>query len=286
MTKLPAPPLPGWIADMLPEGITRYRLQVGDMQLHLMERGQGYPVLLLHGNPTWGFLYRNIVRQLPPESFRCIMPDLVGLGFSDKPRQASLHSLANHAAWIGGVLDQLALQRLIFVGQDWGGPIGLHALSQRPGLMQGLVLLNTMTRPPKPNFRPTAFHRFARMPLISDLVFRGLGYPQRWLHIAQGDPGSIRGQVAKAYHYPLRGLKNNLAPLALARMVPNSQQHPSVSQLREVESYLKTFEGPASIIWGLKDPVLGRAMSAHTKLLPHASAIKTQAGHFIQEEEA
>lgn len=285
MNKLPAPNLPQWINEMLPDQIRRYALQIGDYRVHMMEYGQGYPVLLLHGNPTWGFLYRKIIQQLPPDTFRCIIPDLIGLGFSDKPTNSKAHTLRNHSHWMQHILDQLDLNKLIFVGQDWGGPIGLHALSQFPDTMEGLVLLNTMVRPPKPTFKPTAFHRFSQFPVVSNFVFRGLGYPQKWLHIAQGDPMSIKGKVAKAYAYPLKGLRQNIAPLALARMVPNSLIHPTVEPMKEVESFVKDFSGPASIVWGLKDPVLGRAMSAHTKILPQAEVETTPGGHFIQEEE-
>src|SRR6266545_4048007 len=165
--------------------------------MHVMEWGAGRPVLLLHGNPTWGFLYRKVVAALRGEPLRLVVPDLVGLGFSDKPRQASEHRLESHAGWLGALLDGLALEGLVFVGQDWGGPIGLRALAERPGLAKGLVVLNTGVGPPRPGFRPTLFHRLARVPLVSDILFRALAFPQRILHRVQGDPASISGDVAR-----------------------------------------------------------------------------------------
>ncbi len=279
----PAPGLPGWIEKQLPAGIRRYVVPVGDKRLHVMESGSGFPVLMLHGNPTWSFLYRKIMDRLAGVPFRCIAPDLVGLGFSTKTG-ADAHTLPNHAGWIGKLIDALELDQLIFVGQDWGGPIGVRALADRPEKLVGLVLMNTAVIPPRQDFKPTTFHRFSNMPIISDLVFRGFGFPLNILHKVQGDPDSIRGDVARAYRYPLKRFRDNAAPLALARMVPNSVDHPSVAELAECRNFMSGFNGPAEFVWGKKDPILGRALKRMRSVLPDAPVTETEAGHFLQEE--
>ena len=167
MEALPAPPLPDWIERLLPAGVRRYRADVGGYRMHVMEVGDGRPVLMLHGNPTWGFLYRKVAAALAGQPLRLVLPDLVGLGFSDRPRAAGEHTLDNHARWLGALLDGLDLEGLVFVAHDWGGPIGLRALADRPRLARGLVILNTVVGPPRPDFRPTAFHRLARLPIVS-----------------------------------------------------------------------------------------------------------------------
>jgi len=278
------PPFPDWIARQLPEGVRRRLVEVGGYRMHVMEWGAGRPVLMLHGNPTWGFLYRKVVAALRAEPLRLVVPDLVGLGFSDKPRQASEHRLESHARWLGALLDDLGLEGLVFVGQDWGGPIGLRALAERPGLAKGLVVLNTGVGPPRPGFRPTLFHRLARVPLVSDVLFRALAFPQRILHRVQGDPASISGDVARAYRFPLAGLRNNLAPLALARMTPNTLTHPSMEPLRRCQAFVEGFTGPTAIVWGDRDPILGRVRGRVQKLMPNARVTATTAGHFLQEE--
>jgi pimeloyl-ACP methyl ester carboxylesterase len=283
IAKLPAPSLPDWLTRMLPP-FERYRVRVGDHAMHVMEAGAGTPVVLLHGNPTWGFLYRRVAGALRGEPLRLIIPDLVGLGLSDKPRDASVHTLENHARWVGALLDTLGLERLVFVGQDWGGPIGLRALADRPGLLAGLVVLNTAVSPPRPGFRPTAFHRFSRLPVVSDVVFRELEFPQRWLRAVQGDGRSIRGDVTRAYRYPLRDRGDRVAPLALARMVPDTLAHPSVAALGRCQQLVERFDGPAAIVWGDRDPILGRSRAWVQKLLPRAQVTATSAGHFVQEE--
>lgn len=282
MNRLPAPEVPAWLARHLP--FDRYVLPIGEHRIHVMEQGAGTPVFLLHGNPTWSFLWRKVASELRGEKLRLIMPDLVGLGLSNKPRDLAWHSLERHVDVMARVLDALALERVIFVGQDWGGPIGGGALAMRPSLMRGAVILNTVLGPPKPGFKATTFHRFARMPVVSDFAFRWIGFPQVALGIAQGDKLSIRGEVSRAYRFPLRGRDQNAAPLALARMVPDSLAHPSVPMLERCRDYFEAFKGPAEIVWGDRDPVLGRARGRVERTLPHAKVTRTQGGHFLQEE--
>jgi pimeloyl-ACP methyl ester carboxylesterase len=279
----------------------RYAVDVGGdhpgapVRMHVMEIGSGRPVLLLHGNPTWGFLYRRVVSAViaakPNAGLRFVMPDLIGLGYSDKPRDAAVHTIDNHARWLRALIDALDLRDLIFVGQDWGGPIGLAALRPvaresegRGHRMKGLVLLNTVVGPPRKGFKPTAFHRLARTPVLSDIAFKLLGVPQTMLFAAQGDRRSIRGDVARAYRTPIETWDERTAPLALARMVPNTHEHPSIAPLSEIERFVTSFEGPKSIVWGDRDPVLGRVRPWMEKLLPDAEVTRTDAGHFLQEE--
>ena len=279
-----APALPDWLARQLP--FRRSLVDVGDgLRMHVMEQGEGRPVVMLHGNPTWGYLWRKVAAALAGEPLRIILPDLVGLGLSDKPRDPAAHTLENHARWFGALLDTVVPDgRFIFVGQDWGGPIGLRALADRADRVAGLVIANTVIGPPRPGFRPTAFHRFARMPIISDVAFRVLGFPQTTMSWAQGDKRSIRGDVARAYRWPLRRFADRVAPLAMARMVPDSQSHPSIAGLERCQAFVDGFTGPIALVWGDRDPVLGGVRSWLEKRLPSAPMTRTQAGHFLQEE--
>lgn len=282
MERLPAPKLPDWLERMVP--FTRYRIRVGGHALHVMEQGEGLPVLMVHGNPSWGFLWRKVATALAGLPLRIVMPDLLGLGLSDKPKDPAVHTLQNHARLIGEVVDALGLDRLILVVQDWGGAIGGLAMATRSERVRGLVVLNTVLGPPRVGFRPTSFHRFARLPLISDLAFRVAGMMPRGMKYAQGDRSSITGDVARAYRWVLKDRATRVAPLALARMVPNSQEHPSIPALRVCEQFVQQFTGPSEIVWGDRDPVLAPAIKRMQVLLPNARVTRTQAGHFLQEE--
>jgi haloalkane dehalogenase len=278
-----APPLPAFIERELP--FARSLVEAGGLRLHVMEAGAGPAALLLHGNPTWGFLWRKVAPPLAAAGLRVVMPDLAGLGLSDKPRDAAFHTLANHARVMGALLDAVAPEGpLLLVLHDWGGPIGLAALADRPGRLGGLVLTNTGVRPPRPGARPTPFHRFANLPLVSDVAFRLLGFPQNALKRAQADPRSISGDVARAYRWPLRHLADRVAPLALARMVPTHERHPSVALLRRTFELASAFAGPAAIVWGERDPVIGRALRGVAEALPRAAVTRVPAGHYPQEE--
>jgi pimeloyl-ACP methyl ester carboxylesterase len=262
-------------------------VEAAGRRLHVMERGAGPTVVLLHGNPTWGFLWRRVARALEGARLRLVMPDLVGLGLSEKPRDAGFHTLENHARVMGALLDAVAPGPLALVLHDWGGPIGLAALADRPGRLAALVVTNTRLGPPRPGSRGSRFHRFANLPVISDVAFRWLGFPQNVLHTTQADRGSIRGDVARAYRWPLRRLADRAAPLALARMVPLPRRypdHPSMAGLGRVLEVATSFRGPAAIVWGDRDPILARALGSVEETLPGAVVTRVPAGHFLQEE--
>ncbi|WAS92269.1 alpha/beta fold hydrolase [Nannocystis punicea] len=278
------PELPAWLADLLPLRRSASTLADG-RRIHRIDHGDlaAPVVLLLHGNPTWSFLWREVIAGL--SGLRCVAPDLLGFGLSSRIALHE-HSVTRHVDALVELVEQLGLRRFVLVGQDWGGALGVALAARTPERVAGVVLGNTSgVLPPRP--RGTWFHRFARVPVISDLVFRGLGFPQNSLWVAQGDRRSIKGAVARAYRWPLRHLSDRPGPLALARMVPDSLEHPSIPPLREGEAWLRGFVaagGPLALVWGERDPILGRALGRHERAFPAATVTRTQAGHFLQEE--
>jgi haloalkane dehalogenase len=282
--------LPAWIAAQLPSGARDEAIATLGEQMHVSTYGPeaGSTVVLLHGNPTWGFLWRKVIASLRArpggDQLRLVVPDLIGLGRSSKPEMAA-HTLEIHAAWLGDALDRLAPGPLVLVAQDWGGPIGLLAMAAgRADRLRGIVLGNTAVSPPAPGMKPTPFHRLAQMPVASDLLFRWLGFPLGLLHTSQGDRSTIRGEVARAYRWPLRRRADRAAPLALARMVPASPKHPSVPALEQTQALFASAKVPIALVWGKRDPILGRVINHLERLRPDATVTRTGAGHFLQEE--
>jgi len=286
MSFAPAPALPNFLVSELPQHRRAYRLERGQdagKLVHFIDHGpeRARPVLMLHGNPTWSFLWRKVIARLP--ELRCIAPDLLGFGLSDRLPRIEDHAVQRHAEAIVELVEALDLRGIIVVLQDWGGPIGALVSAMVPDRIAGVVLSNTAVVIPS-RTRGTLFHRFARLPIISDIVFRGLGFPQNNLGIAQGDRASISGVVSRAYSVPLRGLADRVGPLALARMVPDGPEHPSMPALQKGEAWIRGFQGPMALVWGERDPILGKALARQEAAFPRAHVTRTQAGHFLQEE--
>jgi len=282
-----APSLPRWLDNELP--FRRRDARVDGRRIHFVDEGGVKPVVVTHGNPTWCFLWRKVIARLRDRpGLRIIAPDLLGLGLSDKLPRPSDHRLDVHARAIASLFDALELESAVVAAQDWGGPIGVGAAmlrgEQRPGFLRGLVLGNTAVLEPKRPFRTTSFHRFSHMPVASDLAFRGLLFPVPILDRVQGDRRSIASREKAAYAWPLRRWADRAAPLGLARMVPDREDHPSVPFLDRLGAFVRAYQGPAALVWGERDPILGRALARHREALPHATVEVTQAGHFLQEE--
>ncbi len=280
--------LPEHLARQLPAGCRAHSVATDGEHMHVLEWGPANAertVVLVHGNPTWGYLWRKVVGLLLARapSLRLVVPDLIGLGMSSKPALEA-HRLVNHSRWFGAMLDAVAPGPVVIAAQDWGGPISLHAMASRMQRLRGIVLGNTAISPPHAAFKPTLFHRLSQLPIASDVLFRRLGFPLGALHLSQGDRSSIRGEVAAAYRWPLRRFEDRAAPLALARMVPNGHDHPSVPELRITQHAFETAEVPIRLVWGMKDPILGRVINHLARLRPDAGITKTDAGHFLQEE--
>jgi haloalkane dehalogenase len=278
-----APPaLPDWLEEELP--FNRRVFSDGEHTVHFVDEGEGSPVILQHGNPTWCYLWRKVIRILAAENVRVIAPDLVGLGLSSKPRNLKVHSLDFHANRISALVEALDLHDLTVVGQDWGGPVIAVMAARSRERIRGAVFANTGIRVPKRQPRRTPFHRFSHLPLVSDLFFRVFNFPIPFLWYSQGDRRSIGPAERRAYGWPLRRIKDRTAPLALARLVPASLDSPTIHTLREVEDWAASLSGRVRLVWGMRDPILARAVWGARKLFPDAPVVETTAGHFLQEE--
>jgi haloalkane dehalogenase len=273
--------IPEWILRRLP--YNHYSIDVNGKNMHVMEKGQGKPIVLVHGNPMWGYLYKKILDKISSSEVRLIVPDLIGFGFSDKIG-INEHSLEAHTEWMASFFKTIKEESIGLVIHDWGGMIGVAGAMRAGKKIDGLVIMNTSVTAPKDGFTPTWFHSLSQLPVVSDLLFRVFNFPLSVLKKFEGIPGSYSREDLKIYKYPLRKFKDNVGPLALARMVPNNMKHPSVPIEKEVEEFLKSYKGPAEIVWGVNDPVMWKLRRRTERLLPQAKTVKTDAGHFVQQE--
>ena len=276
--------LPDYAAAMVNSNYKSYFIEVEPgIKVHILEVGEGFPVFLMHGNPTSGFLYRKIVEGLPLDKVRVIMPTSPGLGFSSKI-PASEHKLENHIRWINAVLNKLELKELIYAGQDWGGPIGMGALSLSPDLLKGAVVMNTGFNAPTLSIDLSPAHATVKTPIVGELIVEVFFSMFDQLGNVQGDPESWTPEVAELYGKPLFDNGNAKAPLAMMRMVTDGPSHPSTPSMIKIENYVKTLDIPVEIVWGMSDPILGKALPRMEENFPKAPVTQTDAGHFLQEE--
>ncbi|MEM1154638.1 MAG: alpha/beta fold hydrolase [Pseudomonadota bacterium] len=277
-------PLPDYAAKAVTDEYKSYFVEVEPgIKVHVLDVGTGFPVFMQHGNPTSGFLYRKVAAQLPLDRVRLIMPTMVGLGFSTKV-PAGEHTLANHVRWINELLLQLDLKELVFVGQDWGGPVGMGALAMSPELLKGAVVMNTVLNAPTEERDLSSVHALAKTPVIGELFLELLVPIFDRMHTIQGDPESMNDGVADLYGRPVLESGNDKAPLALMRMVPDSPAHASTPQFQLIEQYVQGLNIPTELVWGMNDPILADALPVMILNFPNATVTKTEAGHFLQEE--
>jgi pimeloyl-ACP methyl ester carboxylesterase len=277
-------PLPAYAAEVLTPDYKSYFVEVEPgIKVHVLETGRGYPVFMQHGNPTSGLLYRKIAARLPTDRMRLIMPTLVGFGFSSKV-PASRHSVDNHNRWIHSALSQLELKELVFVGQDWGGPIGMGALAHSPDLIKGAVILNTGFWAPDEAGDISELHARLKRPVLGEFIVETLNGLYSGFARLQAIPEAWPENAAQLYFQPLFDDGNKKSPLAMARLVPDGPDHRSAESFRFVERYVDTLEIPAEIVWGTKDRILGHLLEQMKGQFPDARVTVTQAGHFLQEE--
>lgn len=276
--------LPDYAAGVLTEDYKSYLVEVEPgIKIHVLEVGSGYPVYLQHGNPTSGLLYRKVAELLPKDQLRLIMPTLVGLGYSTKV-PTNQHSLKNHIRWTSSLLEKLDLGEVIYVGQDWGGPVGMGALAKHPEMIIGAVVMNTSFTGPEEEIDLSTAHALVKTPIIGEMVTEVFGSIFSRLPDVQGDPSSISKEALELYSRPVNESGNAKAPLALMRMVPDGPNHPSADDLHELEKYVTGLKIPVEIVWGVNDPILGAGLDNMRQTFPNAPVTETDAGHFLQEE--
>jgi cis-3-alkyl-4-acyloxetan-2-one decarboxylase len=264
-------------------------LQIAGLNYHFLDEGRGEPLVMLHGNPTWSFYFRNLVLALRG-SYRVIVPDHMGCGLSDKPTLARYgYRLADRVADLGTLIDALKLDRPItLVLHDWGGMIGLAWALDHLGQVGRIVVTNTAGFfPPRGKSIPRRL-RLIRHPnaLMEWLVLRLNLFARGALHMAPRrrlTPDVKAGLIAP-YNCPA----HRLATLKFVQDIPLSRFDPSGALVARVQSHLEAIgRRPAMLLWGAHDFVFDRDYyTAWRGIWPHAQAHWFEnAGHYLFEDE-
>ena len=168
---------------------------VNGWRMHYVDEGKGEPVVLLHGNPTWGFLYRDVIGPLVASGRRVIVPDMIGFGLSEKPTREQSHTLDGHSANLTALMRQLDLSRIALVCHDWGGPTGLSFAMSNPERIRALTVMSTWAWPlPPAEFHTRIFPwRMMHAPLVGPyLLGRHKALAGRGVLSLRRRPGEVR----------------------------------------------------------------------------------------------
>ncbi len=272
--------LPAWLKELYP--FEPKRFETGSGALSYLNEGQGdEAVLMVHGNPTWSFFYRNVALALRGR-FRCIVPDHLGCGLSDKPQDYD-YTLPNHVTNLGRLLDSLNLRKIHLIVHDWGGPIGLGACLPRHEKLGKVVILNTAAF--ADTVIPTRI-RFCRIPLIGELAvrgFNGFAWPATWMAVTKPLPDAVK----RGFLFPYDSWANRIATHRFVRDIPRGVGAPNDEALAKIEASLPLLrQHDVRIIWGGRDFCFNRHYFDRWKaLFPAAqSDFLAEAGHYLLED--
>jgi haloalkane dehalogenase len=259
-------------------GFTPRYLEQDGLRMHYVEEGEGDPVLLLHGEPTWAYLYRKMIPTLAGKA-RAVAPDYFGFGRSDKPTRIADYSYDFHYRSIERFTDELGLRDATLVVHDWSGPIGLRLAVERPDRVARLVILNTGVGAGRaPSEEWLRFRAFVRKVGV-DLV------PGQLIRISCVT--ELADEVVDAYNAPFPTPESKAGVLAFPELVPTELDHPSAAKMLEVRAALEHWERPALVLFSDSDPIFSTVAAEHmASRIPGAgpAEIVAGAGHFLQEE--
>jgi len=258
-------------------------IEIASRRLAYFDEGSGpKTILMVHGNPVSGYVYVPLMRHLLPD-YRCIVPDLMGFGMSDKPVEEEAYFLSGHIAMMTEFITRLDLRDLAVIGHDWGGPIGFGAAVQYPDRFRQVIVLNTMTEAPVrilPHYW-LPFHILLRTRRLFSYLVRDRGLFQR-LGVAIMDPHD-QAVYGRANH----DWATRAGIAAFPRMIPNNSRHPNYSILKEILSQLESWDIPALVLFSDHDSVFTveqgqrfakRMVNAHFELIAGPK-------HFLQYEQ-
>jgi haloalkane dehalogenase len=264
--------------------------RVNGWRMHYVDEGAGEPVVLLHGNPTWGFLYRDVIPPLVQAGYRVVVPDMIGFGLSEKPVNEHAHSLDMHAANLAGLMKHLDLRGITLVCHDWGGPTGLSYALSHLAAIRALVIMSTWAWPSPPaEFHTRIFPwRTMHAPLVGPyLLGRHAALAGRGVYLSVVDRERFRQRAQGAYEAVLPDTQSRLLTWTWPRWIPLDGQARALERFRWLEQELSRCKLPALILWGREDEVFDhRTFATRFKtLLPHADGPHLVTGrHFLQED--
>jgi len=262
-------------------------LDIDGNKMHYLDEGQGEAVLMVHGNPTWSFYYRNLVKALS-KNYRCIVPDHIGMGLSDRPGDDRYeYTSTRRGEDLERLVEHLKIDRFVLIGHDWGGILGTALATDHPEKVMGMVLMNTQGFLwPAAKKLPAALFT-ARIPYVSPFFIRKLNLFARIAILMYGK--AMSKDVAAGLIHPYNSWKNNLAIHRFIQDIPVRPGDVGWERGARMEARLKLLKDvPKVFFWGLKDFIFCEIiMKEWMRYFPDAELHKFEdAGHYILEDKA
>ena len=258
-------------------------LEVNGVRLHYLDEGNGPAILMIHGQPTWSYLYRKMIPPLVSAGYRCIVPDLMGFGLSDKPRDESEYTLPRHVELVTGLMEWLEVQGVTIVGQDWGGPIGLRYAIENQENVHSLVILNTLVRPTRvPWIFKMVFRRCYSGFLIRRLdLFRKMAFAKGLMFKT-----TLAPQVKAEYKMPHPNGASRAGVAAFPKMIPTNKRHPNYQYVLDIEQTLQQWNIPVLVMFSDRDIAFKAEEGQRiAEMVPNGRfTLVPGAGHYLQED--
>jgi haloalkane dehalogenase len=252
--------------------------EVDSLRMHYVDEGSGQPVVMLHGEPSWSYLYRKMVPPVVESGRRAVAPDLVGFGRSDKPVDLGWYSYDRHYSYVESLLDSLDLTDAVVVVQDWGGPIGLRWAVSYPDRVAALVILNTGLFTGRVSKGFMAWQEFARK--NPDLPVGAV--------VNGATATDLPDDVVAAYDAPFPSQDSKAGAATFPLLVPTSLDDPSAAEMTRIYDELGKWQKPCLVAFSDSDPVFPypRAGERFTSQIPSAGEqVRIEgAAHFLQED--
>jgi haloalkane dehalogenase len=270
--------------DSLPDfPYSPHYVELPELRIHYVEAGptEADPVVLMHGEPSWSFLYRKLIPIIAGAGYRVIAPDLVGFGRSDKPVERGAYTYRRHVDWMWAALDGLGLERMTLVGQDWGGLIGLRLVAEHPERFARVVAANTgLPTGDQPLGR--AFHVWRQLSQRGETLDVGAV-------LRSGCRTSLAPEVVAAYEAPFPDERYKAGARQFPLLVPAEPDDPAASANRQAWQVLRQWTRPFLTAFSDGDPVTRGADVLFQEQIPGARGQRHRtlsgAGHFLQEDQ-
>ncbi|MFP4598931.1 MAG: haloalkane dehalogenase [Persicimonas sp.] len=255
----------------------------GTLRMAYIDEGErdAPPVLMLHGEPTWSYLYRKMIPIFVEAGFRAVAPDLIGFGRSDKPTRRDDYTYGRYVDWTGQFVEEAGLEDIHLVCQDWGGLIGLRLVAEMPERFSRVVAANTFL-PTGDEPIPDAFFKWRELSQSMDDLDPAMV-------VDLGTVGEVSAEALEAYRAPFPDASYKAAAHVFPMLVPTSSDDPAAEANRAAWVQLQQLDKPFLTLFGDSDPIMRGAdvlfqeAVPGTKGQPHATL--EQAGHFIQEDQ-